>query len=158
MDTTGEFPLLSITDEGEGQSVKTEAGVRKVPIHSELVRLGFLDYVETLKARKEDLLWPLLVTRDGKPGGYFSHWFGVFRRSPAVGFGMYPDFHCLRHTVRSQMAEAEVPEGVMDAIVGHEVKGSTGAKVYTHRTLKPFRKAVEGLQYPALSLSRVFKS
>jgi integrase len=150
----GEVPLLSITDEGEGRSVKSQAGVRKVPVHSELVRLGFMDYASTMRERKETLMWPLLARREGKPGGYFSHWFGMYRRS--LGFGMYPDFHCFRHTVRSKLADAEVPEQVMDTIVGHEIKGSTGAKVYTHRSIKVLKSAVEALNYPALLLPRVF--
>ena len=154
VDTAREFPMLSITDEGEGQSVKSQAGVRKVPLHDELVRLGFLDYVAALRTRKADLLWPLLVTREGKPGGYFSQWFGEYRH--AIGFGMYPDFHCLRHTVRSQLAEAEIPEQVMDSIVGHEIKGSTGAKVYTHRTLKTLKRAIDLLHYPALRIPRIY--
>lgn len=119
--------------------------MRKVPVHSELVRLGFLDYVTAMKDRNEDLLWPMLATREGKPGGYFSHWFGAYRRS--LGFGTYPDFHCLRHTVRSQLAETEVSEQVIDAIVGHEVKGSMGAKVYTHRSLTGLKRAIEILRY-----------
>ena len=154
VDTKGGFPVLSITDEGEGQSVKSQAGVRKVPIHSELCRLGFLDYVAAMKAQGEVLLWPLLPTREGKPGGYFSQWFGAHRRF--LGFGLYPDFHCLRHTVRSQMAEAEVSEQTMDAVVGHEVKGSTGAKVYTHRSLQALSKAIEVIRYPALSIPRAY--
>lgn len=38
-------PVLRISDEAEGARVKTAAGARTVPIHSELCRLGFLDYV-----------------------------------------------------------------------------------------------------------------
>lgn len=148
--------LLSITDEGENQSVKTDAGVRKVPIHGELVRLGFLDYVESIKARKEALLWPLLATREGKAGGYFSHWFGQYRRSPAVGFGLKPDFHCLRHTVRTLLADQDVSEQDMDALIGHEVKGSTGARVYRHDRLKQLQKAVNALHYPTLTLHRIY--
>ena len=34
--------VLVLTNEGEGQSIKSDAGHRSVPIHSELVRLGFL--------------------------------------------------------------------------------------------------------------------
>jgi integrase len=146
--------LISITDAGEGQSVKSEAGIRKVPIHRELIRLGLLDYVSAMKQRKEVLLWPSLPIREGKPGGYFSAWFGEYRRF--LGFGLYPDFHCLRHTVRSQMADADVQEQVIDAIVGHEIKGSTGAKVYTHRTVKALKSAIELLSYPALALNRVY--
>jgi hypothetical protein len=62
-------PLLSITDEGDAQSVKSQAGVRKVPIHSELLRLGFLDYVAVIKASDADLLWPVL-NRPGIRGGH----------------------------------------------------------------------------------------
>lgn len=72
--------------------------------------------------------------------------------------GPYPDFHCLRHTVRSQMADADVPEQVIDTLLGHEVKGSTGAKVYTHRTLLTLRKAIEVLDYSALALPRVYRA
>ena len=99
VETLGAIAALSITDEGEGQSVKSQAGVRKVPLHSELIRLGFLDYVNLMKSQNQVLLWPQLPIREGKPGGYLSHWFGEYRRS--LGFEQYPDFHCLRHTVRS---------------------------------------------------------
>lgn len=154
IETTMGEPIISITDEGEGQLVKSQAGVRKVPLHRELIRLGFLDYVAALTEKGAHQLWPHLIIRDGKPGGYFSQWFGGYRK--ALGFELYPDFHCLRHTVRSQMAEAEVSEQIIDALVGHEVKGSTGAKVYTHRSLKALSRAIEKIYYPTLSLPRVF--
>lgn len=150
----GPIAQFSITDEGEGQKLKSAAGVRKVPIHSELIRLGFLDYVKSMREQGHALLWPKFVTRGIKPGDYFGRWFGVYRK--ALGFGLYPDFHCMRHTVRSQMAEAEVPEPMMDMLVGHEVKGSTGTKVYTHRSRQAMQKAIESLHYPTLSLPRVF--
>lgn len=149
--TNGEIPMLSIADEGDGQSVKTEAGVRLVPIHSELIRLGLLVYVEALSARKEALLWPQLPIREKRPGGYFSQWFGTVRK--ALGFGPHPDFHCFRHTVRTMLAEAEIQESTIDLLLGHEITGSTGAKVYTHRTNGSLRNAIETLKYPALSLS-----
>lgn len=142
-------PMFCITNEGDGQRVKTTAGIRKVPIHSELVRLGFLDYVARHQKHGDGPLWPSLPPRKGKPGGYFSHWFGVYRRS--LGFGKYPDFHCFRHTVRSQLANAGVAEALIDTLVGHEVAGSTGAKVYTHHTPQALLDAMHRLSYPTLS-------
>lgn len=136
---------LSITDEGEGQSVKTKAGSRLVPIHSELIRLGFLDYVSEVATKGDGPLWPLLPPREGKPGGYFSQWFGSTRK--ALGFGKYPDFHCFRHTVRTMLAEAGVDESLIDTLVGHEVRGSTGTRVYTHRTKAALKRAIEALSY-----------
>lgn len=144
------WAVMAITDEGQGQKVKTSAGVRDVPIHSELIRLGFLDYVENLRRIKEDLLWPHLPAREGKPGGYFSHWFGEYRRS--LGFGKNPDFHCFRHTVRTQLAEGGIAEPLIDALIGHEGKGSIGAKIYTHRSIKLLASAVESMSHPYLKL------
>ncbi len=142
-------PMLAITNEGDGQHVKTKAGLRDVPIHSELIRLGFLDYVAKAKQSTQVNLWPDLPTRADKPGGYFSDWFGSYRRS--LGFDKTPDFHCFRHTVRTQMAEAGIPEAVIDTLVGHEISGSVGAKVYTHRTPRTLSEAMEVLQHPALA-------
>jgi len=148
---------ISINDEAEGSTVKTEAGIREVPIHSELLRLGFLEYVETMRKAGEERLWPALKLRDGKPGGYFSAWFGELRRTLPEEV---PDFHSLRHTVRSKMATAKppVPEALQDRITGHEAKGSTGVKVYTHYMPVDLRDAVEAIRYPELELPKAFRA
>ena len=151
--TIDETPAISISNLGLNQKVKTTAGIRTIPIHSELIKLGFLQYVEKIKGIGSDSLWPELKQRKDKPGGYFSNWFGEYRVS--IGFQGYPDFHCFRHGVRSLLGEAEVPEHVIDSILGHEIKGSTGTKVYTHRTLKTLRDAIEKLQYQYICLERI---
>ena len=101
-------------------------------------------------------LWPKLSQRKNKPGGYFSNWFGEYRAS--IGLLGYPDFHCFRHTVRSQLGEAEVPEHVIDSILGHEIKGSTGTKIYTHRTLKTLKNAIETLKYQQSTTTPILSS
>jgi len=148
-----EIPIISISNLGASQKVKTSASLRTVPIHSELVRLGLLGYLEKVKADGYDSLWPDLKQRKDKPGGYFSNWFGEYRKS--IGLSQYPDFHCFRHTVRSQLGEAEVPEHVIDSLLGHEIKGSTGAKIYTHRRLQTLKNAIECLSYKSLNLKNM---
>jgi len=154
--TNPESPTLRITDEGEDMTTKNAYRIREVPIHSELVRLGFLEYAEAMKAQGKLSLWPALKLRKDKPGGYFSEWFGQTRRAPPVNFGDVPDFHCLRHTVRSAMAEAGFEDSVKDRITGHTVRGSAGTTVYEH-PVAILRKAVESIQYPGLSLPRVYQ-
>ncbi len=148
-----EIPTISISNLGASQKVKTSASLRTVPIHSELVRLGLLGYLEKVKADGYDSLWPDLKQRKDKPGGYFSNWFGEYRAK--IGILGYPDFHCFRHTVRSQLGEAEVPEHVIDSLLGHEIKGSTGAKIYTHRRLQTLKNAIECLSYKSLNLQKI---
>lgn len=151
---TGAQAVLNITDEGASQSLKTAHSKRTVPVHPELVRLGFLTYVEGLGGPAEASLWPALPLRKGKPGGYFSQWFGVLRRS--AGLGEYPDFHCFRHSVRTKLAEARFPESVKDRITGHGVKGSVGTQTYEH-TEHLIWEAIQAIQYPELKLKRIYR-
>ena len=138
-----EIPSISITNLGANQQLKTSSSRRTIPIHSELIRLGFIKYGLRIKNSDSDSLWPELKQRKNKPGGYFSNWFSEYRAR--IGFSSYPDFHCFRHTVRSRLVEADVSEHVIDSILGHEIKGSTGTKIYTHRTLKTLKSAIEKL-------------
>lgn len=144
IDRTSPVPTLRITDEGVNQHVKTSASIRSVPVHSELERLGFLDYVQTIGSGS---LWPDLPLRRNKPGGYFSHWFGSLRRE--IGIARGTDFHSFRHTARSKLAAALVPEQIIDRIIGHEISGSVGAKVYTHVSTEQRRRAIQTIGYAA---------
>ena len=148
-------PWIRITDEAEGSRVKTEAGLRMVPLHSELVRLGFLDYAKALRDAGETSLWPGYRFRANKPGGYFSDWFGQERRKSNPP--RWPDLHSLRHTVRTALVEAGIEGDVIDRVVGHEASGSTGNRRYTHPKAI-LRKAVESLQFPFTgNLVRVYE-
>jgi len=97
------FPFLSITNFGEGQHVKTKAGIRKVPISSRLQELGFLDYIDALRKRGDRSIFPDLRRKDGKAdSSAISRWFnehylqacGVQRHD---GTGRRKVFHSFRH-------------------------------------------------------------
>jgi integrase len=149
IDHKSKVPTIRITDESEGQRVKSEAGHRTIPIHSELIRLGFLDYVKSLTG---DKLWPVLPQRKGKPGGYFSQYFGELRRSLCIPDDV--DFHSFRHSVRSKLSDARIPETTIDKLLGHESSGSIGARVYTHVSIESLQEAIETLQFPTEHLTR----
>ncbi len=146
IDSKAAIPTITFTDEAEGQRIKTAAGTRVVPIHDELVQLGFLDYVNSLQAGP---LWPALPQRDQKPGGYFSQFFGHLRKSLGIPPSMV--LHSFRHNVRTALMEAGVTEPVIDRLLGHEPGGSVGARVYTHIPLSSFRAAIQKLKYPHLA-------
>lgn len=125
-----------------------------MPLHSKLIDLGFLEYVQATGRTGNERLWPALKYREGKPSGYFSAWFSEARKLVPGGV---PDFHSFRHTVRTQMMEAGFSEAVIDRIMGHEAKGSTGNRVYGQPTAI-LRKALEAIRYPELSLPKVYKA
>ena len=147
------IPVLVLTDEGEGQSIKSEAGHRSVPIHSELIRLGFLDYVDSIRSSGKGSLWPSLKLRDGKPSDYFGRWFKNQRHSLGL-VETRPDFHCFRHTVRPLMRQAGFSEETQDKVTGHKAHGSVGTVVYGHWTLQEIQAAVEAIRYQAVIVPR----
>lgn len=114
---------LCITSEG-GRSLKTRAARRHVPVHPELVRLGFLLHVEACRDRRQDRLFPEIET--GK-GGYLSEnpskWFARFLRktlgeATVTARGLV--FHSYRHTMKDALRAAGVEERVQDTLLGHE--------------------------------------
>lgn len=148
-----EIPYISISNLGLNQQVKTAAGIRKIPVHSELIRLGFFEYVKRFGCNEFGSLWSQLKFRKNKPGGNYSNWFGDFRRS--LGIAESQDFHAFRHSVRSQLAEKDISEPTIDSIMGHQISGSTGARVYSHRTLNNIKMAIEKIEYKGLILHNV---
>ena len=72
------------------------------------------------------------------------------------GGGRLPDFHSLRHTVRSKLASVGLAEPMIDTLIGHEVKGSTGARDYTLREPADMKLAIDAPAYPGLKLPRAY--
>ena len=148
-------------DESRGTSLKNAASWRALPVHSELIRLGFRDYWNGIMASASGPGWLFpAVPKSGANGaaGQFGQWFGEYKT--AQGFSTpKKSLHSFRHTVETELGFAEVSDTLVDAITGHEGKG-TGRKVYAatiRRQAVRLRPSLERLAYPGLCLPRVFK-
>ena len=142
--------------EGEGQRVKTEAGIRQVPVHSNLIKIGFLDYVEHARRDPSGLLFPGL-----KPGGpdhklnwYFTRRVGTYFTRIGITRPRVT-FHSLRKNVVQALEHAGVQQSDTALIVGHE-RGFTYSR-YNPGGLKlpRLRRIVEKIRYPRLSLAHL---
>ncbi len=120
---------LNITDNAPDQKLKTVAAKRSIPVHQVLVAGGLVSYAQQLVNAQASSMWPALPTRTEKAGGYFSNWFGRYLKAQDC---MDLDFHSFRHTFRTKLVMAHVPESVIDRIMGHSVAGSVGKSRYTH--------------------------
>ena len=104
-------------DEGPEKSIKTVESERVVPLHKTVIALGFLKYVKSVKGAK---LFSLIKpdTR-GRWSGYYSKWFGRYRRS--IGLDeRWTDFHSFRHTWKTAARGTGMPEDYHDEISGHD--------------------------------------
>lgn len=161
-DPTGVRFLTVIEAEEEGRSVKTERSVRAIPVHSELIRIGFLEFVEQVSAGggQSVRLFPQLTPGSkGLFGEAFSKWFGRYKRQLGI---TNPDsvFHSFRHGFKDALRAAGVNEDINDALTGHSGSNSVardyGWKEMARRFgFKRLSEAVEKVRYPGLDLSQV---
>ncbi|WP_394753723.1 site-specific integrase [Crenothrix sp.] len=141
--------VIDINTDDEKQ-VKTESSHRLIPIHSWLIKLEFLNYVNE-RGKNSNRLFP---EEDRNAHGKFHAYSTRFNRwKEQLGVikaeNQLLDFHSFRHTVRTALTDASVQESLIDDIIGHKTQGaSIGKRVYTHTQLVPQKKeAIEKLNY-----------
>lgn len=115
---------------GRKKRVKTKNAKRLVPIHPELIRLGLLRYVESLREKKQVHFFPELsrTRRDG-PAQAASNWFQRFRARVGITTKQETVFHSFRHGFITTLLDAGVTPYLVAPIVGHEGELITG-KIY----------------------------
>jgi integrase len=139
---------LRFTDQGEGQALKVRGSRRRVPVHSELLRLGLWEYAKGLREAGEERLFPLLKPDShGHLTGRWSKWWNRYQDDVIGITDASRDFHSFRHTFKHQARACGIPEDVHDALTGHAnatvARNYGGAEGYP---LKPLAEAIERLQ------------
>lgn len=136
--------FLNITDEGDdNKRLKSKAGRRKVPLHADLIRLGFLDFVDSRRSGAR--LFPdYSYSSNGGYGRNLGRWCNesflpkLHIKEPGLVF------HSLRHTVVTRLGQAGVPEPIIQCVVGHARSGVT-QEVYLREgyTLSQLKEAMD---------------
>lgn len=109
------------------QKLKTASSERLVPIHSKILALGFLAYVETVREAGGERVFPELSCH--KKHGYSSipsKWFTRVRGQ--LGFrddAAKKDFHSFRHTLADHLKQKGVAESLVGGLLGHQAGGIT---------------------------------
>ncbi|MGR3967811.1 site-specific integrase [Pseudomonas sp. 910_23] len=141
-------------DEDDGRTVKTEGSRRSVPLHPDLIALGFLEYVDGLPPGGQ--LFPALKpNKEGWYGKiYGKHW-GIYLRTVAKLDSPASPSHGFRHAFKTLCRSCGIPEDVHDAFTGHsggasrEASGSTVSRDYGTMPLE--RLAQEIPKFPSIA-------
>lgn len=145
MDIDIEAKMIDITPH-ETRRLKNRSSKRLVPIHPELIRLGFLDFVGSRKYKPEGLIFSELkgARQNDNLGALFSKdWSNLLPNIIPNARDEKKSFHSFRHTVNTLMGERGITEDFRNQILGHTGK-TTNGRVYTHAYDKEFiREAIE---------------
>lgn len=151
------IPVIQVQESviaGE-QSIKTASSQRIVPIHPELIKIGFLKYVETMQTNNHKNLFPELKRgANGKLGHPMSKWFRRFLENLKVKTEK-TNFHSFRHTLAGGLKACNTPEPIANylcgwkdtSMYGRYSKGETVPVVYDY---------LKQVHYPGLDLSHLY--
>ena len=120
--------IFHITREGSAlKSTKTAGSQRVVPIHSELVDLGLIDYHQTIVARGEKQLFPEIKPDQrgffsAQPSGFFNAYF----RRIGVKTDSSVNFHSFRHGIADAFRQAGYLDEEFGMLLGHTKATTTG--------------------------------
>ncbi|WP_213227253.1 site-specific integrase [Caballeronia sp. NK8] len=137
----------------------TRAVMRYVPVHRNLLELGWLDYVEGCRAAGHAAwLFPdLSVNQYDKRGAVFSNWFNEYLRTTVGIADPALVFHSFRHTFQTFGELSGVSAQVIEELIGHAPDSRYGRKEAGVKRL-PFEllaPAMERLDFPNLQLGHL---
>ncbi len=146
--------VMHITEEGSPlKSTKTTGSMRVVPIHSELVKLGLIEYHASIVARGEKQLFPEIKpdTRgfySGDPSAFFNDYF----RDIGVKVDKSVNFHSLRHGIADAFRSAGYMDEQFNMLIGHTKATTTGRYgILPEGILSERVKMIESVEFPGLS-------
>ncbi|MCJ2113462.1 site-specific integrase [Methylobacterium sp. E-025] len=128
------------------RKLKNGTAIRRVPVHSDLIKLGFLEHVERLRRSRQTRVFPAFRPggADDRLGHAFTKWFTRYRRDVSL-YRPGLNFHSFRHTATTLMHQSGVATAVIDHVTGHTTPGETAR--YTKRsTLAQLKAAIETIQ------------
>jgi integrase len=154
------------------EQTKNSSSQRAIPIHSDLIRLGFNKYVQSLRTKGETHMFPqwykdgmdalgraqAISDRTGKPMALAHHFPKfipkIFNNAYRKKVGINDPrkvFYSFRHTFKTGLAQAGVGKDLRDILAGHS-DSSAGAGYIHDGSITALRDAIEKLKFDGLSL------
>nr|WP_245582436.1 site-specific integrase [Neorhizobium lilium] len=151
--------IFHITTEGDGdKSVKTEGSMRVVPVHQELVKLGFLDYHAGMKKAGQGRLFPLAERNArGQMIADYSREFGRYLIKLGMKEGRGLSLYSFRHGAADALRRAGHLDEQFGFILGH----TSATITQRHGTLPQGMleqrvELVNSIGYPGLILLHLY--
>ncbi len=131
-------------DKSRNVRVKNRQSIRRVPVHSDLMKAGFLDFVEAKRSvSATGRLFPMV-----KHSSAVSMFFRRIMRRAKID---RPELtlHSVRHTYATEFARLNVPDKVAQYLTGHAMGHDVHSRVYMHYApeLSTLKEALEKVRF-----------
>lgn len=153
--------IMHITTEGDetdqGKSVKTDGSMRVVPVHPELIRLGFIDYHEKRVKEGGASLFPGAVRNSrGQMMADVSREFGRYLTKIGLKEGRGLSLYSFRHGAVDALRRGGFLDQQFGFILGHTEATMTGKYgIMPQGMLEQRVELVNAIAYPNLNLDHL---
>ena len=144
VNSESEFPAIEIQD-NELRSVKTRlSSERRIPVHPELIRLGFIDYVRMLKAQSQKMLFPELIIlrpRTALATGFSKDWTPLLDEALPDARKNDKTFHSFRKGGKTFRLTSMIEE---ETVAGNRKPETVLATTFTVKAAEELRERISG--------------
>ena len=151
--------IMHITTEGDGdKTVKTAGSMRVVPVHKELIKLGFLDYHAGMKKAGQPRLFPFAERNSrGQMIADFSREFSRYLIRIGIKIGRGLSLYSFRHGAADALRRAGYLDEQFGFILGHTSGTMTGRYgIMPQGMLEQRVELVNAIAYPDLKIDHLF--
>ncbi len=151
--------IIHVTEEGEaGKSLKTAGSARIVPLHSELVKLGFLTFHAAAAISGETRLFAnLKPDARGFHSGVPSKFFGAYLKHVGIKKDASLTIHSFRHATADAFRRAGYLDESFGPLLGHTKSSTTGKYgIVAEGPLLERVRMIEAISYPGLDLKHLY--
>ena len=145
--------IFDINDNKELKSCKTNGSKRFIPVHNELLKFGFIDFVNSRKNQEFLFKW-----KYHKKNGW-SHYSSKDANNLIQSIANIKEqsFHCFRHNVADVlMKNRNITKEVQEAILGHSHESESYKRYGKGFALNELQDAVNAIQYKGLNLEHLY--
>lgn len=152
---------IEVTDEAGGEeapkrTLKTQSSRRRVPIHPQLIKMGFLEFVEARRSLgPQARLFDTPADKYGNAASYALRWFREHYLPKALAIEERQAFYSFRHSFRDALRRATANADVLEALGWSQgarvVSDHYGTRLDPDQLLGP----ISEVTYPGLDLSHL---
>ena len=149
---------FDLNEDGIGEKhLKNATSIRIVPIHTELIKMGFMDYFHERRRGSFQTLWNLKKSAGRGYAHNIERRLMRYMRDKAGITDTQKTFHSFRHTVIQTLRNNhEVKKGYREALVGHSMTGTSDNSYFDGLGIIPLKSTIEYIKYPKLDLSHLY--
>jgi integrase len=141
--------VFDINKTETGNKVKNLPSIRLLPLHSQLIELGFLDWVAAARKDASSRVFPLIHP---KGSCLVSMWFSRLLKDLQI---KRPEvsLHSCRHTLTVLLAKQRTYPPLQNRLLGHAIGKSVEDRVYLAGltfSVKELSAALETVTFPSL--------